>query len=125
MPFRSVRSGLMAILFACSAFLPVQQASAHAHLIEQAPVENSTAPSPDQLQLAFSEGIEMNFSQVTLTDIQGQTVPTGSPIVATKDKTHIVIPLTTTLSPGEYRVTWSVVSVDGHKTQGAYAFRVQ
>ncbi|MBW7984329.1 copper homeostasis periplasmic binding protein CopC [Enterobacillus tribolii] len=125
MLFRPNRSSLMAALFVCSALLPVQQASAHAHLIEQAPVENSTVPTPSQLQLTFSEGIEMNFSQIVLNDARGQIVPTSNPVVATQDKTHIVIPLTTTLSSGEYRVTWRVVSVDGHKTQGAYAFRVQ
>jgi copper resistance protein C len=29
------------------------------------------------------------------------------------------------LAPGSYRVNWHVISVDGHKTEGSFAFEVR
>ncbi|KAB8308598.1 hypothetical protein EH227_11625 [Rouxiella chamberiensis] len=103
-----------------------QQASAHAHLKTETPAADTVVTvSPSELSLGFSEGIEPNFSKITLTDAENKTVKTGSMTLAANDKTQAVLPLTETLKPGKYLVTWSVVSVDGHKTHGQYSFTVK
>ncbi|MFU2318121.1 copper homeostasis periplasmic binding protein CopC [Rahnella sp. PCH160] len=103
-----------------------QQALAHAHLKTQTPAADTVVTaSPSELSLGFSEGIEPNFSKITLADADNKPVKTGDMTLAANDKTQVVLPLPETLKPGKYRVTWSVVSVDGHKTHGQYRFTVK
>lgn len=102
------------------------QAFAHAHLKTQTPVADTVlAASPTELSLGFSEGIEPNFSKITLTGADKKAVKTGALTLAANDNTQTVVPLPDALSPGKYWVTWSVVSVDGHKTNGQYSFTVK
>ncbi|MEX3020780.1 CopC domain-containing protein YobA [Kluyvera sp. STS39-E] len=99
---------------------------AHAHLEKQSPPENSqTSPSPQALTLNFSEGIEANFSGVTVKDADGKTIPIGKAARSESDKTQLVVPLPEALASGLYTVEWHVVSVDGHKTKGQYQFSVK
>jgi len=103
-----------------------QQASAHAHLKTETPAADSVLTvSPTELSLGFSEGIEPNFSKITLTDAQQKTVKTGNMTLAANDNTQAVLTLSDALSAGKYVVSWSVVSVDGHKTHGQYSFTVK
>ncbi|TDS96589.1 hypothetical protein EDF78_102103 [Rahnella sp. BIGb0236] len=103
-----------------------QQASAHAHLKTETPAADSVLTvSPTELSLGFSEGIEPNFSKITLTDAQQKTVKTGNMTLAANDNTQAVLPLSDALSAGKHVVSWSVVSVDGHKTHGQYSFTVK
>jgi len=81
--------------------------------------------SPAELSLGFSEGIEPNFSKITLKDASQKTVKTGKMTLAANDNTQAVLPLTDALAAGKYVVTWNVVSVDGHKTNGQYSFTVK
>ncbi|AEX52733.1 YobA family protein [Rahnella aquatilis CIP 78.65 = ATCC 33071] len=103
-----------------------QQASAHAHLKTETPAADSLLTvSPSELSLGFSEGIEPDFSKITLTDASQKTVKTGKMMLAANDNTQAVLPLTDALSAGKYIVSWNVVSVDGHKTHGQYSFTVK
>ncbi|WP_414811641.1 copper homeostasis periplasmic binding protein CopC [Rahnella aquatilis] len=103
-----------------------QQASAHAHLKTETPAADSLLTvSPTELSLGFSEGIEPDFSKITLTDASQKTVKTGKMMLAANDNTQAVLPLTDALSAGKYIVSWNVVSVDGHKTHGQYSFTVK
>lgn len=103
-----------------------QQASAHAHLKTETPAADSVlTASPTELSLGFSEGIEPNFSKITLTDASHKTVQTGKMVLAANDNTQAVLPLPAALSAGQYIVSWNVVSVDGHKTHGQYSFTVK
>jgi len=103
-----------------------QQALAHAHLKTETPAADSTlSVSPTELSLGFSEGIEPNFSKITLTDASQKAVKTGKMALAANDNTQAVLPLIGVLSAGKYIVSWNVVSVDGHKTHGQYSFTVK
>lgn len=103
-----------------------QQASAHAHLKTETPAADSVLTvSPTELSLGFSEGIEPDFSKITLTDASQKTVKTGKMTLAANDNTQAVLPLSDALSVGKYIVSWNVVSVDGHKTHGQYSFTVK
>ncbi|PKE30293.1 hypothetical protein CWS43_11745 [Rahnella sp. AA] len=103
-----------------------QQALAHAHLKTETPAADSIlSASPTELSLGFSEGIEPNFSKISLTDAGQKAVKTGKMTLAANDNTQVVLPLSDALSAGKYIVSWNVVSVDGHKTHGQYSFIVK
>ena len=101
-------------------------ASAHAHLQQQLPAANTVVnASPQALTLNFSEGIETQFSGVTLTGPQQKIITLGKPVRSDSNKAQLTVPVEQALTPGEYTVNWHVVSVDGHKTKGQYTFTVK
>lgn len=113
-----------AIVLAAS--LISQQAFAHAHLKTETPAADSqVSAATSELTLGFSEGVEPNFSKVALSGPKGETVKTGKFTLATNDNTQALITLPAPLTSGKYVVSWQVVSVDGHKTQGKYSFTVK
>ena len=101
-------------------------AFAHAHLQQPLPAAGSEVDaSPQALTLSFSEGIETQFSGVTLTGPQQKAIPLGRPVRSDKNKAQLTVPVEQALTPGAYTVDWHVVSVDGHKTKGQYTFTVK
>nr|WP_318381331.1 CopC domain-containing protein YobA [uncultured Enterobacter sp.] len=99
---------------------------AHAHLKNQYPAANAQVDAaPQALTLSFSEGIEPQFSGVSLTGPKQETVKTGAVKRNENDKMQLIVPLDQPLTPGQYTVDWHVVSVDGHKTKGDYTFSVK
>jgi methionine-rich copper-binding protein CopC len=100
-------------------------AFAHAQLQQATPAVGGTVTSsPKELRLRYSEGVEPRFSSVTLTDGGGTAVPLGRPSTDPQDQTVLVVKLGHALAAGTYAVTWHVVSVDTHKTQGSFDFTV-
>ncbi|MGB7801307.1 CopC domain-containing protein YobA [Buttiauxella sp.] len=99
---------------------------AHAHLQHQYPAADAAVTaSPQAITLNFSEGVEPNFSGITLTGPQQAAVKTGTAKRNEKDDKQLIIPIEEALKPGDYYVDWHVVSVDGHKTKGKYQFSVK
>lgn len=118
----SVRS----IVLLVSALLTTPAVFAHAHLKHQYPAADAeVAAAPQALTLNFSEGIEANFSGLTVTGPAQAIIDTGNAKRNEKDPTQLIVPLNQPLIPGQYTVDWHVVSVDGHKTQGQYHFSVK
>src|SRR5471032_3553227 len=85
-----------------------QQAFAHAHLKTETPTaDTSIKTAPTELSLGFSEGIEPNFSKVTLSGPNKSQVATGALVLAANDNTQAIVPLNTplvrvnTLCPGK------------------------
>ncbi|ACK49441.1 copper resistance protein CopC [Methylocella silvestris BL2] len=106
----------------CSTGLP---ASAHAMLESATPAVGATVTTaPTEIRLTFSEGVEAKFSGVQVTTAAGAAVKSGKPALDPADKKTLVIPISDALAPGIYKVKWHVVSVDTHKTQGAFSFTV-
>ena len=99
-------------------------AMAHAFLDEASPrVGSGGNPSPDVLRLKFTQGVEPDFSHVTVT--RGDVpVVTDSPVADPADNTVLVVKPEAKLQPGTYKVSWAVVSVDTHHTSGSYSFTV-
>lgn len=109
-----------------SAIFVSPAALAHAHLKNQYPAADAAVTAaPQALTLDFSEGIEPNFSGVTITGPQEAAVKTGAVKRNEKDNKQLIVPVEESLKPGEYLVDWHVVSVDGHKTKGTYRFSVK
>lgn len=112
-------------LFALTAAVAVSsQAFAHAHLKTSIPVDKASVAAPSELDLTFTEGLNLKFSAITVTDGDGKPVGLGEGKLTDGDKT-LVVPVPATLSQGTYKVEWHVLSTDGHKTNGAYSFTVK
>ncbi|HEV2000533.1 MAG TPA: copper resistance protein CopC [Xanthobacteraceae bacterium] len=108
----------IALLLAVMAAGP---AGAHA-ILERAspPVGGVVSRPPAEIRLWFSERIEPRFSRARLATAAGTTVAAGSAVSGKQLVLHVP-----PLAPGSYRVTWSVVSVDTHKTEGSFTFEVR
>ena len=97
-------------------------AFAHALLQHADPGAGATLrQSPVKIALSFTEQLEPVFSGVAVTDASGRSVEASSPVIAGKS---MIAPLRP-LPPGRYRVEWHAVSVDTHRTEGAYSFTVR
>jgi methionine-rich copper-binding protein CopC len=119
---KAQRLALWALITGLLAFRPAP-AHAHAFLDHAEPRVGSTVRSPPSgVTLAFTEPIEAAFSRVEVLDGSGKRIETGPAEHPTPDTLKVSLP---TLVPGEYRVRWSVVSVDTHATEGSFTFSVK
>jgi len=97
------------------------EANAHAFLDHAEPrVGNTVATAPREVTLWFTQKLEPAFSTITVTNSAGQRVDTGKTRVS---GTQMSISLRSG-GAGTYRVTWRVLSVDTHRTDGSFTFRV-
>ena len=96
---------------------------AHAHLKSETPAADSTVSAPTELRLVFSEGVEAAFTKVTISK-DGATVAVKNLATEGSDKKTLVVTPAAPLSAGAYKVEWHAVSVDTHKSEGAYSFKV-
>jgi copper resistance protein C len=100
-------------------------ARAHAFLDHASPAVGSSVPaSPPVVTLWFTQDLEPAFSGVTVTGEAGQRVDLGNAQIpqGSPDELQIgVKPLT----PGTYLVSWHVVSVDTHPTEGTFTFEIK
>src|SRR5271154_6250214 len=107
----------IALLAAC---LPGGTALAHAFLDHAVPAVGSTVPTaPKQVQMFFTQGLEPSFSGATLAAPDGQAVAIGAAIFDPQNPMEMVLNLPK-LAPGHYKVSWHVVSVDTHRTEGSF-----
>jgi methionine-rich copper-binding protein CopC len=114
----SPRIFLASLAIACSATPTL----AHAFLQRADPGAGATLRAPPkQVALTFSEKLEPVFSGIAVTDASGRNVEEGAVVIGGKAMMAPLRPL----APGRYRVTWHAVSVDTHRTEGAYSFTVK
>ncbi|NTH75538.1 copper homeostasis periplasmic binding protein CopC [Agrobacterium rhizogenes] len=115
------RLGLAAVL----ALGLAGQAFAHAHLKSAAPADKSTlTSSPSELDLTFTESLNLKFSGVKLTGPNKTAIKLGDPGL-TRNGKILTVPVSSPLGSGTYTVEWHVLSTDGHKTNGSYTFIVK
>ena len=112
--------------FALAACLALSAAPAFAHALLQSasPPVGGTVSPPSAITLHFSEAIEPKFSDVALSGPKG-AVPVGRPSVPPDDGAAMVVKIAIRLAAGVYTVSWRVVSVDTHHTQGHFDFTVK
>ena len=101
--------------------LATGEAAAHAFLDHAEPrVGNKVATAPHEVTLWFTQNLEAAFSTITVTNAAGQRVDTGKPRVS---GTRMSVSLRSG-GAGTYHVTWRVLSVDTHTTDGNFTFQV-
>ena len=112
--------GLMA---AAALVVAAGPAFAHASLVRANPARDATVAPMQRVQLEFSAHIETRFSTVQVVSASGQKVA-GDSAVGSDNRT-LTATLNRPLAPGAYSVEWRIVSTDGHRMQGDYAFTVR
>jgi methionine-rich copper-binding protein CopC len=112
------------LVFAISALLTLTAgtaAKAHAFLDHAEPrVGNKVASPPHAVILWFTQNLEPAFSSVTVTNAAGQRVDVGKPRISGNQMSVSLRGGGT----GTYHVSWHVLSVDTHKTEGNFTFQV-
>jgi copper resistance protein C len=114
---RSSLAGMILLLL-----LPAtNDARAHAFLDRAEPrVGNTVATAPREVTLWFTQKLEPAFSTITVTNAAGQRVDTGKPRVSGSQMTVSL----RSGGAGTYHITWRVLSVDTHTTDGNFTFQV-
>lgn len=79
---------------------------------------------PTVARISFDGALEPVFSTLRVQDAAGRQVDRGDCRVDPSDPTVLLVGLPP-LTPGTYRVLWSVVGRDGHRTEGDYTFTVE
>jgi copper resistance protein C len=98
---------------------------AHAYPERSEPRVGATVrTAPGEVRIWFDGDLEPSFSRLTVTDAGGKRVDRGDAGVAPDNPRllHVGLPQ---LAPGVYKVTWSVLAVDGHRTEGDYRFTLK
>jgi copper resistance protein C len=99
-------------------------ARAHAFLDHASPAVGSAIPTaPAAVTLWFTQDLEPAFCSVTVTDQAGQRVDLGNVQIPQGTPAELQVGLRP-LPAGTYTVSWHVVSVDTHPTQGSFTFDV-
>jgi copper transport protein len=99
-------------------------ASAHAYLVRTSPAASVilNAPPPS-VALTYDEAVEPRFALISVTDVGGHQVTSGSLQRAAANPDTLIVPLKR-IPEGWYLVYWRAISVDGHPVQGAFTFAV-
>jgi methionine-rich copper-binding protein CopC len=114
---RSSIAGLIPLLL----LLASAEATAHAMLDRAEPrVGNKVATAPREVTLWFTQKLEPAFSTITVTNSAGQRVDSGKTRVSGNQMSVSL----RSAGPGTYHVTWRVLSVDTHTTDGSFSFQV-
>jgi methionine-rich copper-binding protein CopC len=111
-------------IVASAALLLLASVVAHAHaLLDRAEprVGSVVHQAPHEVALTFTQTLEGSFSTVEVTDAAGQRVDEGAPVT---EGNVMRVPLKP-LASGVFRVTWHVLSVDTHKTEGSFTFEIR
>jgi len=110
------------LLAVAALLLAPSWAAAHAFPDHSEPrVGHTVEASPPSVRIWFDGQIEPVFSSIRVEDGDKRQVDKGDGRV---DGALLEVGLPT-LPSGRYRVFWSVVARDGHRTEGDFAFRVK
>jgi copper transport protein len=99
-------------------------ASAHAVLLSESPRASSTIRiAPSELELTFSENVEVSFGSIAVFNEKGDHVDIPAP-QHVSTPAHTIAAKLPHLGVGAYVVTWRVISADSHPVHGGFTFTV-
>ena len=99
---------------------------AHAELTAAEPAADAVSTTaPTELRLTFSEPVELAFTTLKVTDAAGAEVAIQPLALDPANPQVLVAPLGAAAAAGSYKVEWTAVAADGHKSSGEYAFEVR
>ena len=87
-------------------------------------VGSAVKSSPGAVRIWFDSELESVFSSIRVMNENHQMVDKGDGRVDERNRTLLEVSLSV-LPPGRYHVVWVAVSVDGHRTEGDFSFRVE
>lgn len=119
-----LRTFIATLLIGASVFASSAPASAHAQLTAANPKSNSTIKAlPKFVTLLFSDdlvAVSAETNQIQVTDAKGRRVDTGTTSVL-GNKAQAT--LKSGLKIGTYKITYRVLSEDGHPISASYNFK--
>ena len=99
-------------------------ASAHGLLDRADPRPGSRVrTSPTHVSVWFTERLEPAYSRVRVLNAKGERADADDSRVDATDARQLRVSVPP-LAAGTYKVVWRVLSVDGHLTEGEFAFTV-
>jgi methionine-rich copper-binding protein CopC len=104
--------------------LAARAAAAHAFPDHSEPRVGHTVPPPTSVKIWFDGALEPVFSTLRVEDKDKRRVDSGDARVDPADNTVLEVSVPP-LPAGKYRVFWSVVARDGHRTEGSFTFEVK
>ena len=127
---RSFRRPSLALATLAAAFSLAATAPAtrfHARLVKSNPSKDTVlTAAPRQLDLWFSERIDVAASRVQLVDAAQHAVETGA---LWRDEKIADAPVVATvkgaMAPGTYTVNWIAAAGDGHPVRGSFNFTLR
>lgn len=103
----------------------VSLAWSHAAPDHSEPAVGSTVNgSPSIVRIWFDSELEGKFSEIRVENASSERVDKGDGHVDKSDAKLLEVDLPP-LDAGVYRVIWTAVSKDGHRTEGSYTFTVK
>ena len=125
-----MRLQLLIAVLACS---PLYAATYHATLLRSRPAANSRLErAPDSVRLVFSEAVVADLSQIALIDSDGKT--TQLSVASDPHDVHVLVAAIPagsfravcigTPCLARHRVSWRVLSADGHPVAGVFLFSI-
>lgn len=95
----------------------------HATLLRSSPAANThLAQPPDTIRLVFSEPVLPNMSQISLIYSDGNIRPL--PVAGDPRNVRILVGRVGLIPRGKYKVSWRILSADGHPVAGSFSFFV-
>ena len=113
------------IIATCTFAAVAAGAQAHAKITASEPAAQSELHgAPKHIRLTFNEALEPAFSKIALFEDNGAQVPLPK-MARDPNAPKVLLSAVPALPPGQYRVRWSAMGHDGHKTRGEFAFRIR
>ncbi|MDB5918086.1 MAG: hypothetical protein JWR40_2320 [Massilia sp.] len=99
-------------------------AQAHGKIVASEPkADGELQAAPKYIRLRFNEALEPAFSKIGLVDAKEVAITLPKATVDKNDP-KVIFTEVPALEPGRYRVRWTAMTHDGHKTQGQFGFKV-
>jgi copper transport protein len=97
----------------------------HAFVIDSSPSQSaSIAASPQQIDVFFSEPVDLRYSNLKVLDSNGKQVDKGDVRYLQNDESKLTVSVPL-LKDGTYTVSTNVLSqIDGHVTENAFVFAI-
>lgn len=89
------------------------------------PADATVGVAPTQVKVWFNGEIEPVFSTLIVKNAAGKQLSADKGHVDSDNHALLETSLSSTLPAGKYKVYWSVVAHDGHRSAGDFAFTVK
>ncbi|HEU4864347.1 MAG TPA: copper resistance CopC family protein [Candidatus Limnocylindria bacterium] len=99
-------------------------ALAHAEVVSSQPAADEVLDTPpSSVVVTFDSELDPDTSEIVVADADGTIVGEGGVDLDVADR-NVLRAAASMTGDGEYHVTWSAGSIDGHVGSGEFAFRV-
>ena len=117
------RALIVVLMLAVTQSMAVRGAQAHAVIITSVPAVGAIVRTDEgDVALHYNSRIDHQRSRLTLISPDGK----GRPLVIAPDSApDVVVAKMSDLGPGQYRLRWQVLAIDGHMTRGDIPFSVK